>query len=158
MSSVTYSQSSWLCTFCKRMLSVAWNTQDSLFSRPWPLSCYIAQGTISSHLWWKMMWDNMRKRMYVYIYVWLGHFAIQQKLTEYCKSTIIERIKILFKKEDYTFRLKICTMENNMFCWRFIGISWGVTLPTWTATRTKDFYTKKFATTNHTPHSPPLFM
>ena len=31
--------------------------------------------------------DNVRKRMYVY--VGLGHFAVQQKLTEHCKSTII---------------------------------------------------------------------
>ena len=31
--------------------------------------------------------DNMRKIMYTY--VCLGQFAIQQKLTEYCKSTTI---------------------------------------------------------------------
>ena len=24
--------------------------------------------------------------------VWLGHFAVQQKLTEHCKSTIIKKI------------------------------------------------------------------
>ena len=34
-----------------------------------------------------MMKDNMRKRMYVC--VWLGHFAVQQKLTQHCKSTIL---------------------------------------------------------------------
>ena len=26
------------------------------------------------------------------MYVWLGHFAVQQKLTAHCKSTIIEKI------------------------------------------------------------------
>ena len=32
-----------------------------------------------------MMEDNLRKRLW--IYVWLGHLAVQQKLTEHCKST-----------------------------------------------------------------------
>ena len=31
--------------------------------------------------------DHMRKRMY--IYVWLGPFAVQQKWAQHCKSTII---------------------------------------------------------------------
>ena len=31
--------------------------------------CCIAQGTVSSHLWWKMMEDNVRKRMCIYIYM-----------------------------------------------------------------------------------------
>ena len=35
--------------------------------------------------------------MYVCMYVWLGHFAVQQKLTGHCKSTIIE--KKSFKKK-----------------------------------------------------------
>ena len=30
----------------------------------------------------------MRKR--IYIYVQLGHFAVQQKMKEHCKSTIIK--------------------------------------------------------------------
>ena len=52
-----------------------------------------------SHLWCNMMEDNVKKRMcvcvyvYTHIYVWLGHFAVQQKLTEQCKATIIEKIK-----------------------------------------------------------------
>ena len=40
--------------------------------------------------------------VYVYIhitYVWPGRFAVQQKMTEHWKSTIIEKIKILYKKE-----------------------------------------------------------
>ena len=41
----------------------------------------------------------MRKRMCVciYIYIWLGHFAVQQKLTEHCTSTIAEKNKTLKK-------------------------------------------------------------
>ena len=30
-------------------------------------SCCKAQGTISSHLWWNRMEDNMRKSMYIYV-------------------------------------------------------------------------------------------
>ena len=39
--------------------------------------------------------DNMRKR--VCIDVWLGHFAIQKKLTEQCKSTIIKIFKEFYE-------------------------------------------------------------
>ena len=60
-------------------------------------SCCIAQGTVSNHLWWNMMEDNVRKRKYTYIHIYLlpGHFAVQQKLTEHCmtghcKSTVIK--------------------------------------------------------------------
>ena len=35
---------------------------------------------------WDRPWWKIRKRMY--IYVWLGHFAIEQKLAQHCKSTI----------------------------------------------------------------------
>ena len=38
-----------------------------------------AQGT--------MMGDNIGKGMYVY--VWLGHFTVQQKLAQQCKSAIL---------------------------------------------------------------------
>ena len=33
--------------------------------------------------WWKLVWENEC------IYVWLGHYAVQKKLTQHCKSTII---------------------------------------------------------------------
>ena len=46
-----------------------------------------AQGTISNLLGQNMTEDSSRKRMYIYI--WLGHYAVQQKLTQCCKSTII---------------------------------------------------------------------
>ena len=53
-------------------------------------SCCIAQGTVSSHLWRNMMrimWEKNK-------YIWLDHFAVQQKLTKHCKSTTMEKIKI----------------------------------------------------------------
>ena len=33
--------------------------------------------------------------IHTHIYIKLNHFAIQQKLTQHCKSTILEQIKIL---------------------------------------------------------------
>ena len=74
----------------------------------------IAHRIISNHLWWDMMEDNVRKRIYIYIYVWLcvcvclcviwlGHFAVHQKLTEHCKSTITEKIKIFKKKNSKVY-------------------------------------------------------
>ena len=40
--------------------------------------------------WWRIIWE----KGYIYIYR-LGHYAVQQKLIEHCKSTIIEKMKIL---------------------------------------------------------------
>ena len=37
------------------------------------------------------MEDNVKKRMYMD--VWLGYIAVQHKLTEHCKSTIIKHCK-----------------------------------------------------------------
>ena len=34
------------------------------------------------------MEDNVKKR--IYMDVWLGHFAVQQKWTDHCKSTTIK--------------------------------------------------------------------
>ena len=31
-----------------------------------------------------------KKNICVYIYIWLGHLAVQQKLTQHCKSTILQ--------------------------------------------------------------------
>ena len=30
------------------------------------------------------------RREWIYVYVWLIHFAVQQKLTQHCKSTILQ--------------------------------------------------------------------
>ena len=54
-------------------------------------SCSVAQESIASPLGQNMMEDNTRKGMYMY--VWLGHFAVQQKLAQHCKSTIIKNKK-----------------------------------------------------------------
>ena len=43
-----------------------------------------------------MMEDSMRKRTDTY--VWLGHFAGQQKLAQHCQSNILEKNK---KKEKH---------------------------------------------------------
>ena len=43
-----------------------------------------------------MMEDNVREEMFIYI--GLGHFAVQQKLAQHCKSTIILKKKRLNKK------------------------------------------------------------
>ena len=47
-----------------------------------------AQGTTSSFLEENMMENSMRKR--VYMCLWLGHDAVQQKLAQRCKSTILK--------------------------------------------------------------------
>ena len=60
-------------------------------------SCCIAQGTIPQRLWRNMMENNERRREC--IYTWLGPFAVQQKLAEHCKSTIIKKFNKIFKKE-----------------------------------------------------------
>ena len=30
-----------------------------------------------------------KKNVYIYIYVWLGHYDVQQKLTKHCKSATL---------------------------------------------------------------------
>lgn len=42
-----------------------------------------------------MMEGNVKNR--TYIYVWLGHFAVRQKLAEYCKSSTTVKITIIKK-------------------------------------------------------------
>ena len=37
----------------------------------------------------------------MFLYVWLGHFAVQQKLTEHCKSTIIQNLKRKLKEMQW---------------------------------------------------------
>ena len=39
----------------------------------------------------------------MYISIYLDHFAVQQKLTGHCKSTITEKIKILKKECLYMY-------------------------------------------------------
>ena len=44
----------------------------------------------------------MRKR----IYIKLGHFAVQYKWTEHCKTTLMEKIKIIKKTHYHTLKKK----------------------------------------------------
>ena len=59
----------------------------------------VAVGTISGYLWWSMIEDNVRKRMYIYIYVWLCYLAVSRKLAGHCKPNIMEKMKIIKKKK-----------------------------------------------------------
>ena len=36
----------------------------------------------------------------MYMDVWLGHFAVLQKLTEHCKLTIIKMLKVHLRGEN----------------------------------------------------------
>ena len=56
-------------------------------------SCSVALGPTSSDLWWSMMEDNVRKRMYIHRYDRVT-LLYRRKLTEHCKSAIMEKIKI----------------------------------------------------------------
>ena len=44
----------------------------------------------------------------MYIYVKLNHFAVQQKLTQHCKSTILQLKK---KKEKSEYLLNFCALS-----------------------------------------------
>ena len=60
--------------------------------------CCVAQGSMSNHLWWNMMKDKMRMR--VCTDVGLGHSAVEQKLTEQCKSSTVKKKKKKKKKKQ----------------------------------------------------------
>ena len=57
-------------------------------------SCCTELGTVSSHLLWSMMEDNVRKRMYISLSDWVT-LLYSRKLTEHYKPTIMEKIKII---------------------------------------------------------------
>ena len=80
-------------------------------------SCCIAQGTTSDHLRWNIMEDNVRKRMYIYMYEW-GHFAVQQNLTEHCKSTIIKKLKSKKRKKFGTISAMVKCLTKH---WVMLG-------------------------------------
>ena len=68
-----------------------------------------------------MIEDNMRKRMHIYIC--LLYFAVQQKLTEYCKSTIIKKIFFKSHFSDFTEAyLFDSTFQNKLFNFFFFFI------------------------------------
>jgi len=47
-----------------------------------------------------MIEDNVRKTMYICMYDWIT-LLYSRKLTEHCKPTIMEKIKIIFEKGIY---------------------------------------------------------
>ena len=72
----------WLC-------SSAFPHPDSLFKS---ISC-IAQGAQLGALWWpRLGWDGDRRfrRDGIYVYIWLIHFIVQQKLIQHCKAIILQ--------------------------------------------------------------------
>ena len=49
----------------------------------------IAKGTVFNILWWSIWEKNLRKSICVYVCKWI-HFVVQRKLSQHCKSTILE--------------------------------------------------------------------
>ena len=47
----------------------------------------------------------------MYVYVWLGHFAVQQKLMEQCKATIIKKVK---KKKTSQLKQELEGPQSNL--------------------------------------------
>ena len=48
----------------------------------------IAQGTLTNTLWGPKWEENPKGG--IYVYVWLIHLAVQQKLTQQCKANIFQ--------------------------------------------------------------------
>ena len=48
----------------------------------------IARRTLPNALWWPEQWGSPKGTYEPYVYLWLIHFTIQQKLTQHCKATI----------------------------------------------------------------------
>ena len=66
-------------------------------------SCCTAQGTISSHLGWNMMEENVRKRMYVYMYDWV---ALRYSRNWQNTVNIMGKIKIIKKEKKMKLKKK----------------------------------------------------
>ena len=60
-------------------------------------SCCVAPETISSPLWWSMMEDDVRKRMYKYMCDWIT-LLYSRKFTEHCKQALTEKLKSFTKR------------------------------------------------------------
>ena len=76
------------------------------------ISNQILLGTISSHLRWSMIEDNVRKRMYICMYDWVT-WLYSRKLTENSKPTIMENTKIIFLKKVFVgFFLVIFSLKQ----------------------------------------------
>ena len=60
-------------------------------------SCCIVLRTVSSHLCWSLMDDNVKERIYVCMCHWIT-LLYSRKLTEQSKLAVMEKIKIIKKK------------------------------------------------------------
>jgi len=100
----------------------------------------LAPGIISSHLWWNKVEDNVRKRththththtrthtyicsfsdvIYIICNVWLGHFVVQQKLTEHYTSTTIT---FFFLKKEKFWHLSLMIYPRTLrWSWWSLG-------------------------------------
>ena len=80
-------------------------------------SCHIALGTMSGHLWWSMtMWE---KRIYTRMCDRVT-LLCSRKLTEHCKSAIMEKIKIILKWKENDNNNNSVTREakkKSFFLW-----------------------------------------
>ena len=52
--------------------------------------------------------EHEKEYMCVYIYIYVNHFAVQQKLTQHCKSTILQ-----FREREIPIELKSSTYWNS---------------------------------------------
>ena len=59
-----------------------------------------------------MMEGNMRKRMHICMCDWVT-LLYSKKLTEYCKPTIMEKIKIITKRKNVWINKKTKKKEND---------------------------------------------
>ena len=102
-----------------------WNTEDhtkfSSYSTPYVRysvrrgHSYIFRESsrMTKQTWWKMVREKECA------YMWLGHFAVQQKLIEHFKSTITEKIKIL-KKRIVAWQCQQALLINFLSCLQII--------------------------------------
>ena len=64
------------------------------------------------------------KREEIYVYLWLIHIVVQQKLTQHCKAIILQ-LKINFKKDltvTAPFTFSVVSLECSTFILRSVPI------------------------------------
>ena len=57
--------------------------------------------------------------IYIYIYIYTNYFAVQQKLTQHCKSTTLQYNKLKKKKRNTTARSwqSSCVLKTPFYSW-----------------------------------------
>ena len=51
------------------------------------------------------------EKEWLYVYAWLNHFAVHVKLTQHCKSTVLQ-YKIKIKKKNKVFTTQRCAPKS----------------------------------------------